>query len=51
MIELKNINKSYGDLHVLKDISLTISKKESRLAVFSGIIGALSDIYPFNSKN
>ena len=28
MIELKNINKSYGDLHVLKDISLTISKKE-----------------------
>jgi len=28
MIELKNINKSYGDLHVLKDISLIISKKE-----------------------
>ena len=28
MIELKNINKSYGELHVLKDVSLTISKKE-----------------------
>tara|TARA_B100001250_G_C19501752_1_gene657700 strand:- start:25 stop:672 length:648 start_codon:yes stop_codon:yes gene_type:complete len=28
MIELKNINKSYGKLHVLKDVSLTISKKE-----------------------
>ena len=28
MIELKNINKSYGHLHVLKDVNLTISKKE-----------------------
>jgi len=28
MIELKNIHKSYGELHVLKDVSLTISKKE-----------------------
>jgi len=28
MIELKNINKSYGELHVLKDVGLTISKKE-----------------------
>ena len=28
MIELKNINKSYEELHVLKDVSLTISKKE-----------------------
>ena len=33
MIELKNINKSYGDLHVLKDISLTISKKELDWAI------------------
>ena len=28
MIELKKINKSYGDLHVLKNINLSISKKE-----------------------
>ena len=28
MIELNNINKSYGDLHVLKDVSFSISKKE-----------------------
>ena len=28
MIELKKINKSYGNLHVLKNVSLSISKKE-----------------------
>ena len=28
MIELNNINKSYGNLHVLKDVSFSISKKE-----------------------
>lgn len=28
MIELKNINKSYGDLKILKDISLKIKKGE-----------------------
>ena len=28
MIELKNINKSYKDLHVLKNISLSVLKNE-----------------------
>ncbi|MCL2383889.1 MAG: amino acid ABC transporter ATP-binding protein [Oscillospiraceae bacterium] len=29
MIKLENVNKSYGDLHVLKDISLEIEKGET----------------------
>lgn len=28
MLEIRNINKSYGTLHVLKDVSLTIGEKE-----------------------
>ena len=28
IIELKNINKHFGDLHVLKDISLKVNKGE-----------------------
>ena len=28
IIEIKNLNKWYGDFHVLKDINLTINKGE-----------------------
>ena len=28
MIELKNVNKHFGSLHVLKDISLSVRKGE-----------------------
>ena len=30
MIEIKNLNKSYGDLRVLNDISVDIKKGEAR---------------------
>ncbi|NPA50267.1 MAG: amino acid ABC transporter ATP-binding protein, partial [Epsilonproteobacteria bacterium] len=28
MIEMKNVNKWYGDFHVLKDINLNVKKGE-----------------------
>ena len=28
MIEIKHLNKYFGDLHVLKDINLTVKRRE-----------------------
>ena len=33
MIETVNLNKSYGDLHVLKDINITINKGEKVVVI------------------
>ena len=40
MIELKNINKSYKDLHVLKNINLKVHENEI-IAIFNEIVGEL----------
>ena len=34
MIEMNQVNKWYGDFHVLKDVNLKVKKGESLLIVF-----------------
>jgi len=35
IIEIKNINVSYGSNHVLKDINLNIKNKDLRIDIFN----------------